>query len=154
MVTPLGSRGGGRFSCYRQVTPLGSRGGGAVLVLSTGDPAGVPGRRGGSRAIDRRPLWGPDGEGWLSCYRQATPLGSGRRGMALVLSTGDTSGVRTERDGSRTIDRRHLWGPESPKGQKEESDRAWSFADPRHVAADTLARVLSVDDESIAGCLR
>ena len=100
-VTPLGSRGGGRFSCYRQVTPLGSRGGGAVLVLSTGDPAGVPGRRGGSRAIDRRPLWGPDGEGWLSCYRQATPLGSGRRGMALVLSTCDTSGVRNHRKAKR-----------------------------------------------------
>jgi len=88
-------------------------------VLSTGDPSGVRTERDGSRAIDRRHLWGPDGEGWLSYYRHATPLGSGI----------------TERP-------------------KEESDRAWSFADPRHVAADTLARVLSVDDESIAGCLR
>jgi hypothetical protein len=44
-----------------------------------------------------------------------------------------------------------LVAPIRAQKEAEASDKAWSFTDPRHVAVDTLARVLNVDEESITG---
>src|SRR5215471_13004731 len=94
--TPPGSGHPVAFPCYRQETPPESGPPCCVPVLSTGDPSGVRTTLLRSRAIDRRPLRGPD-----TLLRSRAIDRRPLRGPDTLLR-------------SRAIDRRPLRGPDHP----------------------------------------